>query len=295
LEDNTMAFRIAPLNPMPAELPGAIYEDAQARAEDNHLLQLAQLERLDRAQREESRLGDARLQLQQADLDWRQQQASRAGTRWLDLGDRWELRDEVTGEAVGQPVPRARQAMAPSTRWLDLGDHWELRDESTGALIGAPVPKGGGGPDGGWNTGGGGSRAGGGSSVQRFMPYGGVVGTGGITRPGLPDGGSSYQRDVQTSPPVLTPEASQGFAVGGPVPNMFRGYPSTPQLPVMPGMAGAAFPEGFDPGKWLGTSAAMTPPAAGPRVLDVATAKMYLMRAGGDRARAQALAAADGY
>jgi hypothetical protein len=39
----------------------------------------------------------------------------------------------------------------------------------------------------------------------------------------------------------------------------------------------------------------MTPPAAGPRVLDVATAKMYLMRAGGDRARAQALAAADGY
>ena len=66
-----MAFRIAPLNPMPAELPGAIYADAQARAEDNHLLQLAQLERLDRAQREESRLGDARLQLQQADLDWR--------------------------------------------------------------------------------------------------------------------------------------------------------------------------------------------------------------------------------
>jgi hypothetical protein len=287
-----MAFRIAPLNPMPAELPGAIYEDAQARAEDNHLLQLAQLERLDRAQREQAQYNNARLQ-----LDQDRQERFQGGV----AGGQAYVFDPRTGEYKWSAVPSSTTMTAPRAFQHGVaGNQAYVFDPNTGEYKWSAVP----GmtdqalPDGGWNTGGGGgggSRAGGGSSVQRSMPYGGVVGTGGIRWPGLPDGGSSYQRDVQTSPPVLTPEASQGFAVGGPVPNMFRGHPSTPNVTMPNGMAGAAFPEGFDPGKWLGTSAAMTTPAAGPRVLDVATAKMYLMRAGGDRARAQALAAADGY
>lgn len=318
-----MGFNIAPLSPMfsgaAAELPGLLYDQGQQRQDENLYLKLAQLAQMDRAQREQAQYNEARLK-----LDQDRQERFQGGV----AGGQAYVFDPRTGEYKWSAVPGGAAIAAPRAFQHGVaGDQAYVFNPNTGEYKWSAVPGMTGQATGGRRGGQAGPGQAAWDNYKRAMDvYENEKKLAGTDKDGnLNPGGNprlnyfrdqaqgaydQYQRAVaeEQGTPFLPPGTTLSTGAGQMkvlTPNNPVGGPAAVYAQIgqmgMPSVTTAprdgSLPGTFNPGVWTGQAAPMTtaPAATGGRVLDVATAKMYLMRAGGDKARAQALAAADGY